>query len=380
VLDVVTVRCECKQAQHSDRKAKRSRTRFLAIAFTLAVILGQSAQNAPAATAAKAMWGPAIRNGNSLFPTYRELGVTIYEDSLRWNLIALRRPRHPRNARDPTYAWPADVSHAVAEAKRYGIRVALQIIGAPRWANGNKPPIWATFDTRRFADFAVAAARRYPSVHLWMIWGEPSRSKDFRPLTPARSLVPLTGHQLIAPHLYSRILDSAYAALKSVSAANVVIGGMTDTAASISPQQWIENMRLPNGRPPRLDMYGHNPFNSRAPDLTNPPSAGGQLDFSDLNRLAQLVDANLGRPENPQPKLFLSEWTIPTAPDREFNFYVDPRVQALWITEGLRIARQDPSIYALGWIHLYDSPPQASGGLIQANGKRKPGFFAWKGG
>jgi hypothetical protein len=332
------------------------------------------------AAGAKGIWGPPTHNGNSLFPVYRELGVSVYEDDLRWNAIATRRPRHPRNPRDPAYTWPSEVTRAVREARHYGMQVALQIIGAPRWANGNKPPIWATFDARRFADFAVAAARRYRSVHLWMIWGEPDRSKDFRPLTPARPLTPLTGNQVIAPHLYSRILDSAYAALKGVSRANIVIGGMTDTAASISPQQWIENMRLPNGRPPRLDMYGHNPFNSRAPDLSNPPSPGGQLDFSDLNRVVALVDANLGRPENPRPPLFLSEWTIPTAPDREFNFYVDPRVQALWITDGLRIVRQDPRVYAIGWIHLYDALPQASGGLIQGNGRRKLGFFAWKDG
>jgi hypothetical protein len=367
-------RCARGAVGHWDRARA-----LAAIVFAFAVVatgFGDPAQ--AAAVAQKGIWGPPTHNGSSLFPVYRELGVTLYEDDLHWNAIASRRPRHPRNPRDPAYAWPSEVTRAVSEARRYGIQVALQIIGAPQWANGNKSPKWATFDTRRFADFAIAAAKRYPSVHLWMIWGEPSRSKDFRPLTPARPFVPLTGNQLIAPHLYSRILDSAYGALKSASPANLVIGGMTDTAASISPQQWIENMRLPNGRPPRLDMYGHNPFNSRAPNLANPPSPGQQLDFSDLDRLAALVDANLGRAENPQPKLFLSEWTIPTAPDREFNFYVDPRVQALWITDALRIVRQDPRIYALGWIHLYDSLPQAAGGLIQANGRRKPGFFAWK--
>jgi hypothetical protein len=319
-----------------------------------------------------------MRDGQSLFPTYRALGTKIYEDDLFWNAIARHRPRHPRSPADPAYAWPPEVDQAIREAKRYGMQVALQIIGAPRWANGNKAPKWATFGKRRFADFAIAASRRYPSVHLWMIWGEPDRSHNFRPLTPARPFLPLNAHQRIAPHLYARILDAAYGALKRVSSANVVIGGMTDTAASISPQQWIENMRLPDGRAPRLDMYGHNPFNSRAPNLSNPPSPGQQLDFSDLGRLAQLVDSNLGRPENPEPKLFLSEWTIPTAADLEFNFYVDPRVQALWITDALRIARQDPRIYALGWIHLYDTPPQSAGGLIQANGKKKPGFFAWK--
>ena len=32
------------------------------------------------------------------------------------------------------------------------------------------------------------------------------------------------------------------------------------------------------------------------------------------------------------------------------------------------------------WIHLYDAPPQAAGGLIESDGRRKPGFFAWKSG
>jgi hypothetical protein len=353
----------------------------IAIACSVALMLGVGlAPSFASAADLKGMWGPSTRNGNSLFPIYEELGVKVYEDALHWNLIASRRPGHPSSAHDPAYVWPSEVTRAVSEAKRYGMQVALQIIGAPRWANGNKPPRWATFDPRRYADFAIAASRRYPSVHLWMIWGEPSRSRDFRPLTPARPFLPLDAHQTIAPHLYSRILDAAYGALKSVSSANLVIGGMTDTAASISPQQWIENMRLPDGRPPRLDMYGHNPFNIRAPNLANPPSPGEQLDFSDLGRLAQLVNRDLGRPENPEPKLFLSEWTIPTAVDREFNFHVDPRVQALWITDGLRIARADPHIYALGWIHLYDALPQSSGGLIEANGRKKLGYFAWKDG
>jgi hypothetical protein len=260
------------------------------------------------------------------------------------------------------------------------MQVALQIIGAPRWANGNRPPKWIPHRLRDYANFAIAASRRYPSVHLWMIWGEPSRSNNFRPLTPARPFRRLTGKQLIAPHLYARLLNTAYKALKGVTPRNLVIGGMTDAAASITTPQWIENMRLPDGRPPPMDMYGHNPFSARAPNLANPPSPDEQIDFSDLGRLHELVDRNLGRAGNPELPLFLSEWTIPTAVDNEFNFFVDPRVQAAWITDGLRIAAGAPWIYALGWIHLYDEPPQSAGGLIRSSGQKKPGYFAWRSG
>jgi hypothetical protein len=233
----------------------------------------------------------------------------------------------------------------------------------------------------RRAPVAIAAARRYPSVHLWMIWGEPSRHQNFEPLTGApRFATLLNAHERLAPHLYAGILDAAYGALKSVSPSNLVIGGMTYTTGDISPPQWIENLRLPNGRPPRLDMYGHNPFSYRAPNLANPTAGENNIDFSDLGRLGRLVDRFLGRRGNPQPKIFVSEWTVPTADDQEFNFWVDPLVQAQWITDGLQIARQLPSIYAVGWIHLYDEPPLSYGGLIETDGIRKPGYLAWKNG
>jgi hypothetical protein len=330
--------------------------------------------------ALKAMWGPATVNNVSRFPVYKDLGVRVYEDDLHWDSIALRRPRNPRDPNDPAYVWPAEVTSAVAEAKRYHIQVALQIIGAPPWANGGKPWNWAPNNPQDYANFAIAAAKRYPSVHLWMVWGEPSRSHNFEPLDPAKPFAKLNAHQRSAPRHYARILDAAYGALKSVSRSNLVIGGMTFTSGDISTQQWIENLRLPDGKPPRLDMYGHNPFSFRAPNLSNPPEPGQQVDFSDLGRLSKLVDRYLGRPGNPHPKLFISEWTIPTSVELEFDFYVDPPLQARWITDGLRIATGTPSIYAVGWIHLYDEPPVSYGGLIQADGAPKPGYWAWKAG
>jgi hypothetical protein len=332
------------------------------------------------AAAVKAMWGPAVVDGVSQFPIYRDLGVKIYEASLNWNAIAARRPRQARDPLDPAYVWPADVDAAVAEAQANGIRVALQLVNAPRWANGGRPPMWAPRRPSDFADFAAAAARRYPGVHLWMIWGEPSRRPDFQPLTPAPAFARLNASQKAAPHRYARLLDAAYGTLKRASGKNLVIGGMTYTSGDISTEQWITNLRLPNGKPPRLDLYGHNPFSFRAPNLANPPSPGQQIDFSDLRRLAGVVDRNLGRPSNRHPRLFLSEWTIPTLVDTEFNYFTTPEVQAQWITAGLGIARHWSRIYAVGWIHLYDDPPVTGGGLIGADGTKKPGYYAWRAG
>jgi hypothetical protein len=329
----------------------------------------------------KAIWGPTTRNGVSEFPLYHAMGVGIYEAGLNWSAVAPSHPVNARNPADPAYHWPADIDYALSQASRYHMRVLLEVFDTPRWANGGHPSNYVPRHVRDLTDFVIAAARRYPKVRLWMVWGEPSRRPNFMPLKPARpSERKLTRAQAWAPRRYAQMLDASYGALKAANRRNVIIGGDTYTTGDIDTSQWIRYMRLPNGRPPRLDLYGHNPFSFRDPDLSNPPSPHGEVDFSDLGRLSRLVDQNLAA-HGHHIRLFLSEWTIPTAPDSEFNIYVDPKVQAKWIKDAWQIVRRSSFIYALGWIHVYDDPPGGSqGGLFFHNGNPKPGYYAWKAG
>jgi hypothetical protein len=332
------------------------------------------------------MWGTAYVDGVSQFPRYRELGVAIYQDTLNWGSIAPTRPQHPRDPADPAYNWPTIVTRAVSEAQSYQMRVALTIVGAPTWANGHDHWSWAPRRPSDFADFAFAAARRYPRVHIWKVWSEPSRRDQFKPLTPASPGARLTAAQASAPRRYARLLDAAYGALKQAGRTNQVIGGMTYTTGDISSWQWIANMRLPNGRPPRLDLYGHNPFSFRHPDFRNPPSCCDQVDFSDLPRFGAAVDRNLSRGRRRQIGLFLSEFTLPTDVDSEFNFHVDRSTQAAWIRDAFRLARASSRIRVLSWVHFFDDPPSADGspvinsGLLDYQGNPKPGYFAFKAG
>lgn len=352
-------------------------SRCLAVALLAVILVAFTAAPAGAHfSARKAIWGPAVHGRTSLWPIYHKLGVGIYEDALDWSFVAARRPQDPRSPRDAAYIWPAEVTRAVAQAARYHIRVALELTRAPEWANGRRPSQWAPLRSRDFADFATAAARRYPSVHLWMIWGEPTRGANFQPLARVRPGRQLTPTQARGPHIYAGLLNAAYHALKSVSHKNLVIGGMSFTGGDIRTRQWIENLVLPDGKPPPLDLYGHNPFNFRAPNLANPSSANGLVDFSDLGRLAGWVDHYLGHGH--RIPLFISEWTIPTRPDHEFPYYVDPPLQASWISAAFSIVDSWRQIYALGWIHLYDNPPQTYGGLLTSHGRPKPGFFAFE--
>jgi hypothetical protein len=253
------------------------------------------------------------------------------------------------------------------------MRVLIQLIDTPSWTSGHRDPVWAPRKPSDFAAFATAAARRYPSVHLWMIWGEPTKLGNFKPLVAARPGAALDRAQQRAPHLYARLLDAAYGALKRASPNNLVIGGSTYTTGAIDPLQWIQNLRLPDGRPPRMDMYAHNPFSDTPPSFSAPATPFDAVQFSDLPELAGWIDRYL----HPRLPIFLSEWTIPTQPDEQFNFWVDPNTAAAWITKALELARSWHRIYALGWINVYDDPPLSYGGLLTAGGTPKPGFAAF---
>lgn len=337
-------------------------------AGALTVNLSEAPRAHAAPDIKKAIWGPALVHGRSQFPIYRDLGVGIYQTALNWSQVAPTPPGRPTDPADPAYRWPAEVSFAVSEARRYGIRVSIRLIYSPPWANGGRAPQWAP-RPRAFANFATAAARRYPSVRFWMVWGEPSRQPNFRPLPPDSA----TG-----PRIYSRILDRAYGALKRVRRRNVVIGGNTFTSGDVRPRRFIKSMRLPNGRPPRLDLYGHNPFTTRPPALRNPYVGYGFADFSDLDTLATWVDHYLGRRGRRPIKLFISEFTAPTDhPNRTFPFWVTRRTQAAWLRAALRITRRWSRIYTMGWVSLYDQPPNGPNG--QAGDETNWGLLDWRG-
>jgi hypothetical protein len=333
-------------------------------------------------TIKKALFNAPIthpRTGKSMFPMYRSMGVGIYEMQLHWNGVAPSRPAKAKDPSDPAYRWPPEVDRAIREARRNGIKVALQPQYSPPWANGGRARNWAPKRDKDFARFMTAAARRYRAVRHWLIWAEPSRQAQFRPMSRYSSS---------GPRRYARLLDAAYGALKSVRRSNLVVGGNTFTTGDVPPQKFIRSMKLPGGKPPRMDLYGHNPFTKRAPDLGKPPLPYGYADFSDLDTLARWVDRHLSRKGQRHLRLFLSEFTIPTDhANREFNFWVTRETQADWLRRALRITRRWKRIYTLGWVHLFDERPtgpggghgnEVHGGLLDWRGRRKPSFYAYK--
>lgn len=323
----------------------------------------------------KMIWGPfTMPNGSSAFPVYQRLGVQVLQAQLSWAATAPQRPGDPANPADPAYRWPAALDQAVREATRYHIQLAVMLRGSPPWSNGGQDPSWAPEDPNDYANFAAAASRRYPTIHYWMIWGEPERPGNFNPM-PENSPV--------GPQRYALLLDAAYGSLKAVSPANIVIGGMTYTVGLDSTADFIRWMRLPNGAPPRLDYFGHNPYSTRYPKLSEGLYEAKVRDINDIDTLhSELAAAYQGRPGG-TPKLWLSEFSISSDhTDRAFWFFVSRAVQAKWTTAAFKLVDSVNYVVGLGWYELMDEPPTIPGflteGLMTFEGAPKPAFYAYQ--
>ncbi|MFL5857291.1 MAG: hypothetical protein ACJ77L_11180 [Solirubrobacteraceae bacterium] len=353
------------------------RTRPLLLA-ALACLLTTAAAPAlaDAATVRKAFWAQPEQ-----FPTLQELGVDIVEASLDWSQVAPTRPADATNPNDPAYHWPRAVEGDVPQAQAYGMAQTLMISKTPEWASGNPDPRFPPTSTSDFTDFLIAVSRRYPSVRHWMIWSEACSHTRFQPITLQGLGTPVTSDARFQPRPYAQLLDASYVTLKGLSRRNVVIGGSTWAVCDIRPIDWAHYLKMPNGRRPRMDMWGHNPF------VVYPPrKVPEKWKVSDIYRLSELQDAidhYFGKPHHKKIRLFLSEFEMPTGPDQDIPIHTSEGGQARFVKQAFQQARK-VGAYALGWLYLQDQPVPAGGtegkfgGLLRPDGTRKPAFDVFR--
>jgi hypothetical protein len=203
----------------------------------------------------------------------RAIGVRVVRYTLHWNEIAATRPTDATDPSDPAYDW-TDASTVLDSLHSHGIDVVVQLLGAPRWANGGKASNYAPTSSSTFGAFAAAAAQQYPWVRKWDIWNEPNQVIWLRPTSP---------------RIYvTRLLNPAYAAIhREIPSAKVAGGGTAPRGASggVSPVAWLEAMHAAHAK---LDAYAHNPYPLDPKHET--PLSGGcghctTISMADLRRL-----------------------------------------------------------------------------------------------
>ena len=267
-----------------------------------------------ATTTKKAMWGPVEIESESQFPVYRALGAGIYQTTLDWKEVQSLQPDDAKDADDPSYDWPDEIDTVISEAKSAHLQVALTITGTPRWAK----------KASDYATFAGVAAKRYPTVRLWGVWDGAYKGGASK---------------------YAQLLDGAYAKLKAANKRNQVIGGNSTNASAAS---WIGKLKLPNGKRPRLDLYGQDVSGTKAPTSKS------------LKTLEGRVKSAFGT-----KKLWLTA-----------SVTARGAKQASWITSALKATKRDANVYTFSYRGLTDDADRQ--GLVDADGTKRPAFNAFK--
>jgi hypothetical protein len=338
--------------------------------------------SAPSARGPKLSWPSKCITDNftygRFFDQLRSLRVRVWTSEISWSAIAPTKPRKTRSPADPAYRWPAGLGKAVKEARAAGIEPVLFVNDFPRWTNGGREPMWAALRPRDYADFMAAAVRRYPQVRRWILLSEPTSYVNFRPQGNGGKR---------APQIYARLLDAAYGAMHAVRRDVVVIGGNVHPAGfndetTTAPDTFLKYMVLPNGRRPRLDMFGVNPYTERTLDL-HLPHLPNRVDFNDLDWLISQLDRHW---PGQRLKLFIIEFGWNTEHAAEGWLYFVPREkQAADLAKAYSLASRLGRIDTMCWFLLYDMVPNRDGerwvnwtsGLGTSTGARKPAWQAF---
>lgn len=288
------------------------------------------------------------------------LGVSIVRYTIHWDQVAPTRPTRALASTDPAYKW-GGADEVLNGLHARGIDALVTLYGSPRWANGGRNANAPPKSTKAFADFAYAAAKRYPFIRKWTIWNEPNQN------------LYLAG---TSPSLYVKtLLNPAYAAIHRANPRALVAGGVTaprGNGSGYGPLGWVKGLAKAHAK---LDAYAHNPYPTR-PRETPLAGACGYCDvisMANLGRLSRALHTYLGN-----KPIWLSEYGYQTNPPDPFG--VSPSLQATFIGEAAMRAYKLAGVQLLIQYLVKDEPQLSrfQTGLFYVNGVAKPGYAAFR--
>jgi len=290
------------------------------------------------------------------------LGVTTVRFGIHWDQVAPTKPTRALASNDPAYRW-SGVDAILKGLHARGIEPLVTLYGTAPWANGRRPPNVAPANPATFADFAYAAARRYPFVRKWTIWNEPNQRRSLAATSPS---------------LYvTRLLNPAYASIHRANALALVAGGVTaprGNSGGFGPLAWVRGMAAAHAK---LDAYAHNPYPTHPSIETPLNGACGYCDVISMANIGRLI-TEVHRDFGAKP-IWLTEYGYQTnPPDRILG--VPPFLQALYESEASLRAYQLPGVTMLVHFLLRDEANVGAfqSGLLTAAGKAKPAYDAFR--
>lgn len=343
-------------------------------------------------------------------------GAGFVRVSVAWDEVApTKRPAgfDPSNPASPGYNW-AHLDEVLRQITARHLEVLLQILDAPRWAEGANMPrdaeagSWEPNPTQ-FGDFAAAAARRYsgtfpdplhrgrflPRVTYWQAWNEENLAIYLSP-----QWVREDGHWVAAsPNIFRNLLNSFYSAVKSVNPSNfVVMGGTAPFGdppgnARMRPVAFdrslfcvsstLERTSCPG--PVYLDAVDHHPYNYGSP--TSRAYYADDAAVPDIWKITRLLDAGV-RLHTVLPDAAKQTWITEIAwnsnpPGRGIGSVSLAR-QARYLEQGFYELWRE-GVSKVMWLQIRDSTPHDHpgdafpwSGLYFRSAKAKPATVAYR--
>jgi hypothetical protein len=294
-----------------------------------------------------------------------------------WNQVAPTQPRFPRDPDDPAYDWRYyDAVFRGLQAR--GLAAIVDFYRTPKWASVSGDPRAAP----RAADsaaFAGALALRYnghfadargplPEVRRIEVWNEPNFGDFWLPQCHQTA----EGRVLDSPRAYAAVLAASYREIKRANPRATVIGGVAgpagDTASrcpdggdiSVGTADFIAKLAREKVR---LDAWSQHVY-----PIGGPTQAVFFPSWTTMPKLQALVDKlRKGAP------IYVTETGYHTSYNRYHRYWVSERQQAAFLTQTYQVAARYPRVQIAVWFNLQDNP-QWTGGLLRADGSRKPAY------
>lgn len=331
------------------------------------------------------------------------LGATWTRINVHW---AALQPDEPADPAAPVYdaQYLARLDAVIAGLHAQGLQVILTPIDVPRWASDqrlwsdppsdNEPgyqPFYA-LDTRSsskalpsFRALGAFLASRYGAPEYGVthmeVWNEPNLGLWLYPQRVSHAADR-------GPNVYMLMLSQFATGVRSAGKGVRIIGGATaprgtDNDYSTTPQRFAKYLRS-HGALKYMDAYSHHPYTPRGTKRANrapnrPPD--NQRRCVTLYNLRALLDVF------PKLDFYLTEYGYGTHESKLFGYQVSEAEQARYLKQAFAYVARYRHVKALLWYLRQDSGDFRTNrlngsytGLREADGTRKPSWFAFQGG
>ncbi len=275
-----------------------------------------------------------------------------------------------------TFAWTSYDQRLAADFNN-NIQVIGMLLTTPRWATTDpSAPDWYWYEPSNFNDyydFVRAAVNRWKgSIHTWEIWNEPNAVGTWKcPNNCDRAAD------------YARLLQGAYAAVKSVDpTARVLIGGLYVHDTNNEGMAFLNSVVADSGGQINFDGLSiHTYMPDRVPESTDPNTVVQNFQYR-LNLVNDWINAHGGHPA----EIWITEdgkSTCTVSASCPANMSWSEDAQASMLARMYGIAAASPRVVQYDYFQAEDkfnNPANLYGGMsvIRDDLSTKPAYTTYK--